>query len=73
MQKPRGRPWRECLVLGKIKRPLRERVGRKWQPTPVFLPEESHGQRSLVGYSPPGSKELDTTERLHSFIQRKSG
>ena len=25
---------------------------RKWQPTPVFLPEESHGQRSLVGYSP---------------------
>ena len=26
--------------------------GRKWQPTPVFLPEEFHGQRSLVGYSP---------------------
>ena len=37
---------------------------RKWQPTPVFLPEKSHGQRSLVGYSPWGRKELDTTERL---------
>ena len=35
-----------------------------WQPTPVFLPGESHGQRSLVGYSPRGCKELDTTERL---------
>ena len=34
----------------------------KWQPTPIFLPEEFHGQRSLVGYSPLGHKELDTTE-----------
>ena len=32
------------------------------QPTPVFLPGESHGQRSLAGYSPWGSKELDMTE-----------
>ena len=38
---------------------------RKWQPTPVVLPGESHGQRSLVGYSPWGHKESDTTERLH--------
>ena len=38
---------------------------RKWQPAPVFLPGESHGQRSLVGYSPRGRKESDTTERLH--------
>ena len=38
---------------------------RKWQPTPVFLPGESHGQRSLVGYSPQGRKESDMTERLH--------
>ena len=30
---------------------------RKWHPTPVFLPGESHGQRSLVGYSPWGHKE----------------
>ena len=38
---------------------------RKWQPTPVLLPGKSHGQRSLVGYSPWGCKELDMTERLH--------
>ena len=35
---------------------------RKWQPTPVFLPGESHGWRSLVGYSPRGCKESDRTE-----------
>ena len=35
------------------------------QPTPVFLPGESHERRSLVGYSPQGHKESDTTERLH--------
>ena len=35
---------------------------RKWQPTPVFSPVELHGQRSLVGYTPWGCKELDTTE-----------
>ena len=35
---------------------------RAWQPTPVFLPGEFHGHRSLVGYSPWGLKELDTTE-----------
>ena len=39
---------------------------RKWQPTPVFLPGESHGQRSLVGCSPWGCKGLDTTERLNN-------
>ena len=33
-----------------------------WQPIPVFFPGESHGQRSLVGYSPWVRKELDTTE-----------
>ena len=38
---------------------------RKWQPTPVFLPGESQGRGSLVGYSPRGCKESDTTERLH--------
>jgi len=35
---------------------------RKWQPTPVFLPRESHGQKSLVGYSIWNRKELDTTQ-----------
>ena len=43
---------------------------RKWQPTPVFLPGESHGQKSLAGYSPWGRKESDTTE-LFSQSQRK--
>ena len=37
---------------------------RQWQPTPVLLPGESHGQRSLVGYRPRGRKESDTTEKL---------
>ena len=44
-------PW-----IGKI--PWR----RAWQPTPVFLPEEFHGQRSLVGCSPQGGRKFDPTE-----------
>ena len=36
---------------------------KKWQPTPVFLPGKSHGQRSHVGYSPWDHKESDTTEK----------
>ena len=39
-----------------------------WQPTPVFLPGESYGPRSLAGYSPWGCKELDTTEGLNTFL-----
>ena len=42
---------------------------RKWQPTPVLLPGKSHGQRSLVGYSPWGRKESDMTERFHSLTE----
>ena len=38
-------------------------VGRQWQPTPVFLTEKSHRQRSLAGYCPQGHKELDRTEQ----------
>ena len=38
---------------------------RKWQPALVSLPGKPHGQRSLVGYSPWGRKELDTTEQPH--------
>ena len=46
-------------------------LGRKWQPTPVFLPTTFHGQRSLAGYSPWGYKELDMTKRLSTiFIYR---
>ena len=37
---------------------------RKWLPTPVILPGESHGQRNLKGYSPWGHTESGTTERL---------
>ena len=54
--RPEFNPW-----VGKIS------WRRKWQPTPVFLPGKCHGQRSLVGYSPWGRKESDTTERLHFF------
>ena len=45
---------------------------RKWQPTPVFLPGKSHGQRNLAGYSPRHSlcpKESDTTELLNNSNQ----
>ena len=44
---------------------------RKWQPTPVFMPGKSHAQRSLVGYSRWGLKELDITVRLH-FLSLRS-
>ena len=45
---------------------------RKWQPTPVFLPRESHGQRSVVGYSPRDCKELDSTEQLTHKLEDMS-
>ena len=51
IQGPGFNPW-----VGKI--PWR----KKWQHTPVFLPGESHGQRSLAGYSPWGFKESDMTD-----------
>ena len=53
-----------CLIPGWGKIPWK----RKWQPNPVFLPGESHGQRSLEGYSPCGCKELDVTE--HACTQK---
>jgi len=45
---------------------------RKWQSISVLLPGKSHGQKSLVGYSPWGCKESDTTERLDFIIWRTS-
>ena len=42
---------------------------KKWQPTPLFLPEKFHRQRSLMGYSPWGCKEPDTTEQLSMHAQ----
>ena len=41
---------------------------KEMQPTPVFSLEKSHGQRSLMGYSPWGHKESDTTEQLSMYI-----
>ena len=43
----------------------------KWQSSPVLLPGEPHGRRSLMGYSPWDRKELDTTDQLHflSFFE----
>ena len=41
---------------------------RQWHPTPVLLPGESHGRRSLVGCSPWGRWESDTTERLNFHL-----
>ena len=58
--RPRFNPW-----AGKIL------WRRKWQSTPVLLSGKSHGQRSMVGYSPWGRKELDTTERLHSLTHSR--
>ena len=52
---PRFNPWVR-------KKPWR----RKWQPTLVFLPGKSHGQRSLVSYSPWGRRESEMTERLNN-------
>uniref|UniRef100_A0AC11EKW0 Uncharacterized protein n=1 Tax=Ovis aries TaxID=9940 RepID=A0AC11EKW0_SHEEP len=49
-------------IFENIAKPVAERFKL---PTPVLLPGKSHGQRSLVGYSPWGCKESDTTERLH--------
>ena len=49
-KRPRFDPW------------VRKIPWRAWQPTPVFLPGESHGQRSLAGYSQLGHKELEMTE-----------
>ena len=40
---------------------------RKWQPTPVFLPEESHGWRSLAGYNPWGREKSDTSLTRKSY------
>ena len=63
-----GLPWVAQIVkkftfnagnLGLIPESGRFPWRRAWQPTPVFLPAESHGQRSLAGCSPRGHKELD--------------
>ena len=52
-----GRPPREGNSF-----PLLYPWMKEWQPTPVFLPREFHGQRILAGYSPRGHKESNMTE-----------
>ena len=55
----------ETIHLTKKSIVPRLRNWRQWHPTPVLLPGKSHGWRSLVGCSPWGRQESDTTERLH--------
>ena len=52
------------FLLGTMFQPLgwEDPLEKEWQPTPVFLPGESHEQKSLAGCSPQGHKESDTTE-----------
>ena len=71
-----GGPWASQVVpvvknqpgnAGDIRHKFSPWVGkipwrRAWQPTPVFLPGESHGQRRLAGYNPWGHKSLDMTK-----------
>ena len=64
-QTVRNPPAMQETWVGKI--PWR----REQIPTPVFWPEEFHGQRSLAGYSPRGHKESDTTERLFTLLHIK--
>ena len=45
---------------------------REWQPTPAFLPGESHAQRGLTGYSPRGCKESDTTKVTRHIVQHNN-
>ena len=60
-KRPEFNPW-----VGKI--PWR----RKWQHSPIFLPGESHGERSLVGYGPWGCKKSDMTELTYHSQQTKA-
>ena len=55
-------PESESWISSVLTEPCRR---RRWLPTPVLLPGKSHGRRSLVGCSPWGHKESDTTKRLH--------
>ena len=53
-------PAMQETCMGSVPGSGRVQGGGKWQPTPVFLPKKSHGQRSVAGYSPKGHKESDT-------------
>ena len=61
------------LIPGKIKSPGIGKIPwrKKWHPTEIFLPGKSHGQRSLVGYSPWGHQESYITEWLSPMVSAK--
>ena len=66
--------YRICLPMQKMQ--VQSRVGkipwkRRWQPTPVFLPGELHGPRSLAGFSPWGCKGSDMSE--HALVEAPRG
>ena len=58
-------PRSKCLLILQLHSPSQR---RQWHPTPVLLPGKSHGWRSLVGCSPWGREESDTTEWLHFHV-----
>ena len=70
-----------CSILSRLRNQQQQNIlfalklswilEKEWQPTPIFLPGKSHGQRSLAGYSPWGCKELDMTEQLSSTSWRE--
>ena len=62
------RKHRRCRFDPWVRKILWRRV---CQPTPAFLPRESHGQKSLVGYHPWDHKESDMTERTHTCISQR--
>ena len=61
----------EAGDVGSVPELRRSPAGRNGDPLSVFLPEKSHGQRNLVGYSPKGHKQLDTTGRLITSIAQR--
>ena len=59
-----GHKWSDLAAAAEFTWARKLPWRRAWQPTPIFLPGESHGQRSLVGYSPWSHKESDMNEQL---------
>ena len=62
---PNSHSASEVYINEELEKAIQRFRRRQWHPTPVLLPRKSHGRRSLVGCSPWGHEELDTTERLH--------
>ena len=69
-QTSEGRWFRARVETPHLSRPQTRFWRRQWHPTPVLLPGKSHGRRSLVGGSPWGRTESDTTERFHFHFHR---